>query len=73
MKKQTISTAQKEVWSWKEDCYRDVAHLGTAAAINKRIHDAVKTVKGLGLYTVNVPIHPHACVAENPAVYGKND
>ncbi len=25
MKKQTISVAQKEVWSWKEECYQDVA------------------------------------------------
>ena len=71
MKKQAISTAQKEVWSWKEDCYLDVAHLGTAAAINKRIHDAVETVKGLGLYTVDATIRPHAMIAEEPATYGK--
>ncbi len=71
MKKQMISVAQKEVWSWKEECFQDVAHLGTAAAINKRIHDATETIKGLGFNTVDATIRPCAMVAEEPAAYGK--
>ena len=70
MKKQLISIAQKEVWSWKEDCYQDVAHLDTAAAVNKRINDALETIKGLGLHTVDVTMRPHALVAEETASYG---
>ena len=65
MRKEMISDAQKEVWSWKEDCYRDIADLDTTAAINKRMRDAVETINSLGLYTVDTTIRSRDMVAES--------
>jgi hypothetical protein len=41
------SKALNEIWEWKENAYRKVAHLDLDEALNKRLDDSIKTVKRL--------------------------
>lgn len=35
-----VLKALREVWAWKEACYREVAHLPFREAVRKRIEDS---------------------------------
>lgn len=43
-----VSTAQLEVWRWKEEAGKEVAHLDVRTAIRKRLADSEATARRLG-------------------------
>ncbi len=42
MKKTCDSKAMREVWKWKDEAYKEVAHLSLDAALKKRLDDCVR-------------------------------
>jgi hypothetical protein len=78
--KACVSKAQKQVWAWKEACWREVADLPLDEAIRKRIKDSSARARKLGFTPVaierpNAPYTPSepvaAKVAETEGAYGK--
>ena len=67
MKKRKVSKALRDVWAWKDACYRDVAHLPPGEALRQRIADAERSARELGFATGNTV--QTAAVAEAPANY----
>lgn len=71
MTKHRISKALREVWDWKDECYREVAGLSIRDALKKRLADASRKAAKLGFTaTVGKQVKP-MIVAEDAAHYGK--
>lgn len=47
MKKTEESKALREVWEWKDQAYREVAHLDLASALRKRLEDSMRNARNL--------------------------
>ena len=67
-----ISKALKEVWEWKDACYRDVAHLPRREALLKLIDDADLCVAEMNLRLPPISERRAGLVAEARTKYGKN-
>ena len=63
------SKAMKEVWAWKDACYREVAHLPLEAALLKRIKDSKKTMESLGVHLPMASSPRSVMVAEPSTKY----
>jgi hypothetical protein len=47
MKRIKDSKAQLEVWRWKEEAWKEVAHLDLGEAMRRRLMDSVRTADAL--------------------------
>lgn len=66
-----VSNALREVWEWKDECYREVAHLPVRKGIESRMRDAAATAGRLGFKMVELERRHPAMVAEERAAYGR--
>lgn len=66
-----VSNALREVWEWKDDCYRKVAHLPVRKGIERRMRDATATARRLGFKMAELECRHPAMVAEERAAYGR--
>lgn len=69
-KEPKVSKALKEVWAWKEACYREVAHLPRRKALQTLIANADRTARRLKLDLKPMSSAHPLMVAEKPAEYG---
>ncbi|MBM4044466.1 MAG: hypothetical protein FJ279_05075 [Planctomycetes bacterium] len=72
MTRRKVSRALTEVWAWKEACYREVAHLPTREAVEKRLEDCTRSETRLHLLPSRAAVHSDwpSAVAEPKAPYG---
>ena len=69
MNKLKESKALLEVWKWKDQCYREVAHLPLNAALARRMKDSKRTAESLPFQLPMAEPSRHLIVAESPAIY----
>ena len=69
MSKPQVSKALREVWAWKDACYREVAHLPLRKALEKRLDDIDKRAADMGSTEAGTSRLPR--VAESRGQYGK--
>ena len=69
MNKLGVSKALLEVWEWKEQCYREVAHLPRRKALQTLMRNAEETARKLNLGLKPASPSRGLIVAEFPAIY----
>ena len=66
MNKYRMSKSLEDVFEWKEECWREVAHLPLREAIRKRLRDSARVAAGMG-FVPDKERQAHAPVAAEPA------
>ncbi|OGV66442.1 MAG: hypothetical protein A2283_06890 [Lentisphaerae bacterium RIFOXYA12_FULL_48_11] len=69
MNKLKTSKALLEVWAWKDECYRDVAHLSLEAGLDRRLRDSRRAADSLPVKVPMAPMPRRLIVAESPVTY----
>lgn len=69
MNKLKTSKALLEVWAWKDECYRDVAHLSLEAGLARRLRDSRRAADSLPVKVPMAPMPRRLVVAESAATY----
>jgi hypothetical protein len=64
-----VSKALLEVWEWKDQCYREVAHLPRRQALQTLMRNAEETARKLNLGLKPASPSSHMIVAESPTIY----
>ena len=70
MSKTKVSKALLEVWKWKDECCREVAHLPRRKAISALLRNAERTARELNLGLKPATLPRRFMVAEEPPEYG---
>ena len=65
-----VPRALQEVWTWKDEIYRGVQHLGRREALHEIMNQAHEAAVKFGFASVASPVAPQ-CVAESHATYGE--
>lgn len=69
MSRLTVSKALREVWAWKDACYRDVARLPTQEALTTLLENADRVTRALNLNLQPMPSSRRSIVAEEGTEY----
>lgn len=69
MSRLKVSKALLEVWEWKDQCYREVAHLPRREALQLLLSNAERTARRLNLGLKRAAPSGRLIVAEPKAVY----
>jgi len=64
-----IPAAQREVWEWKNEAYRSVAHLPRQEALSVLLRNAATAAKASGLVLPQLDTGRPALVAETGSAY----
>ena len=69
MSRLAVSKALREVWAWKDACYRDVARLPTQEALTTLLENAARVTRALDLNLKPMPPSRCSIVAEEGTEY----
>ena len=69
MNRLTESKAMLEVWKWKDECYREVAHLPLREALARRLRDSRRPAESLPIQLPMSESSRRWVLAEPHAVY----